>query len=51
MEYDAMTRKDEEEREPIDIKFAEQNADSENNENAIEFRWSDGQEEDEEDIS
>ena len=36
----------EEEEEPIDIEFAEQNAGPENDENAIDFRWSDVQEED-----
>ena len=41
----------EEEEEPIDIEFTEQNADLENNENAFGFRWSDVQEEDEEDIA
>ena len=35
---------------PIEIDFTEQKGDSENNENAIFFKWSDVQEEDEEDI-
>ena len=41
---------DEEEKEPIDIEFTEQKTDPENNENVIDFRWSDVQE-DEEDIA
>ena len=40
-----------EEKEPIDIEFTEQNADPENNENAIDFRWSVVQEEDEDDVA
>ena len=39
------------EKKPINIEFTEQNTDPYNDENAIHFRWSDEQEEDEEDIS
>ena len=46
-----MKENDEEEKEPIDIGFIEQKVDFENDENAIDFGWSDGQEEDEEDIA
>ena len=42
---------DEEEKEPVDLEFAEQKADPYNDENAIDFRWSDVKEEDEEDIA
>ena len=41
---------DEEEKEPVDLEFAEQKADPYNDENAIDFRWSDVKE-DEEDIA
>ena len=41
---------EDEEKEPIDTEFTEQKADPENDENAIDFRWSDVQEEDEVDI-
>ena len=37
--------------EPIDLEFAEQKIDPDNDENAIDFRWSDVQEEDKEDIA
>ena len=46
-----MKENDEEKKELIDIKFTEQKACPENYENDIEYRWSDGQEEDEEDIT
>ena len=36
---------EDEEKEQIDIEFTEQKADPENDENAIDFRWSDVQEE------
>ena len=39
------------EKKPINIEFTEQKTDPYNDENAIYFRWSDEQEEDEEDIS
>ena len=42
---------DEEEKESINIEFTEQETDSYNDENAIEFRWSGVKEEDEEDIA
>ena len=38
-------------KEPIDIEFAEQKADPYNDENGFDFKWSDVQEEDEEDIA
>ena len=41
---------DEKEKETIDIELDEQNADPENDENAIHFRWSGVHEEDEENI-
>ena len=41
---------DGEEKEPIDIEFTEQNADPYNDKNAIYFKWS-GVQEDEEDIA
>ena len=43
--------KDEEEKELIDIELTEQKSYSYNDEKAIDFRWSDLQEEDEEDIA
>ena len=42
---------DEKEKEPIDIEFINHNADPENNENAIDFRQSDVQEEDNKEIA
>ena len=42
---------DEEEKEPINIEFTEQKTDPFNDENAIDFKWSDEQEEDEKDIA
>ena len=39
------------EKEPINIKFTDQNADPYNDENAIDFRWSDIKEEYEEEIA
>ena len=41
---------DEEEKEAVGIEFTEQKADPENDENVIDFRWSDIEGEDEEDI-
>ena len=38
-------------KEQIDIEFSNKNADPENNENAIDFRWSGAQEEDSRDIA
>ena len=46
-----MEENDEEENEPINIEFTEQKADIYNDENAIDFKWSDVQEEDEQDIA
>ena len=46
-----MEENEDEEKEPIIIQFTEQNTDFDNNENAIDFRWSDVKEEDEEDIA
>ena len=46
-----LEKNDEEEKEAIDIEFSEQKADTDNDENMIDFRWSDVQEEDEEDIA
>ena len=47
-----MEENDEEEKEPINIEFTEQKTDPYNDENAIDFRWSDAkEEEDEEDIA
>ena len=46
-----MEEKDEKEKEPINIELTEQKTDPYNDENAIDFRWSDVQEEDEEDIT
>ena len=42
---------EEEEKEAIDIEFTEQKADTDNDENVIDFRWSDVKGEDEEDIA
>ena len=42
---------DEKEKDPIDIEFTEQKTDPYNDENAIDFRLSDVQEEDEKDIA
>ena len=42
---------DDEEKEPIDIEFTEQKTDLDSYENAIDFRWSDVQGEDEEHIA
>ena len=41
------SEENEEEKEPINIEFTEQNTDPYNDENAIDFRWSDVQEEEE----
>ena len=38
-------------KEAIDIQFSQQKADHENNENNIQFRWSDVQRKDEEEIA
>ena len=38
-------KKNDKEKDPIDIEFTEQNADPDNVENTIDFIWSDGQEE------
>ena len=38
-------------KEPINIELTEQKTDPDNDENAIDFKWSDVQEEDEEDIA
>ena len=47
-----MEENDEEEKEPINIELTEQKTDPYNNENAIDFRWSDAKEEEvEEDIA
>ena len=47
-----MEENDEEEKEPISIELTEQKTDPYNDENAIDFRWSDAkEEEDEEDIA
>ena len=46
-----MEENDEEEKEPINIKLNEQKTGPYNDENAIDFRWSDVQEEDEVDIA
>ena len=45
-----MEQNKEEEKQPTDIEFTDQNADPEYNENAIDFRWSAVQKEDNEDI-
>ena len=42
---------DEEKKEPITIEFTEQKTDPNNAENAIDFKWSGVQEEDEKDIT
>ena len=42
---------DEGEKDPIEVEFTEQIADPNNDEYAIDFRWSDVQKEDEEDIA
>ena len=42
---------EDEKKEAIDIEFIEQKKDPDNDEIAIDFRWSDGREEDEEDIT
>ena len=42
---------DEEENEPINIELTEQKTDPYNDENAVDFKWSDVKEEDEEDIA
>ena len=42
---------DEEEKEPIDIEFTEQKAGPENDENVIDFKWSDVQEENQKHIA
>ena len=47
----AITGGNEEEKEEIDIEFNDRKVYSENNENMIDFRWSDVQGEDKEDIS
>ena len=44
-----MEEKDEEEKEPINIEFIEQKVGPENDENAIDSKWSDLTEEDEKD--
>ena len=48
---DINNNSNEEEKEVVGIEFIEQKADHENDENAIDFRWSDIQGEDEEDIA
>ena len=45
-----LEKNDEEEKKPINIEFTEQKIDPYNDENAIDFKWSDVQE-DEEDIA
>ena len=47
----SLEENNEEEKEPIDVDFTEQKAGPNNHENAIDFRYSDVQEEDEEDIA
>ena len=53
IEYNSndLEENDEKEKEPIHIDFIQQKADIENYENAIDFRWSDVQEEGVEDIA
>ena len=46
-----LEKNDEKEKEPIYIEITDQNADPYNDENAIDFKWSDVKEEDEEDIA
>ena len=46
-----MDENDEEEKEPINIDLTEQKTDPYNDENAIDFRWSDVKEENEIDIA
>ena len=46
-----MEENEDEEKESINIEFTERKTDPENDENAIDFRWSDVQEDDEEDIA
>ena len=46
-----MEENDKEEKDPINIKLNEQKTDHYNDENAIDFKWSDVQEEDEEGIA
>ena len=46
-----MEENDEEEREPINIDLTEQKTDPYNDEIAIDFKWSDVKEKDEEDIA
>ena len=46
-----MEENDEEEKEPINIEFTDQKTDPYNDENAIDSKWSDLTEEDEEDVA
>ena len=46
-----LKKNDDEEKESISIELTEQKAEFYNDENAIEFKWSDVKEEDEEDIA
>ena len=46
-----LEKNEDEEKDPIDIEFNEQKADSENDETAIDFKWSDVQGEDEKHIA
>ena len=46
-----MEENDEDEKQPINIELTEQQTDTYNDENAIDFKWSDLTEEDEEDIA
>ena len=51
IKYNNSLKENEEEKESIDIELTEQKTDSYNEENAIDFKWSGVQEEDDEDIA
>ena len=51
IKYNKNLEENEEEKEPINIELTEQKKDPYNDENAIDFKWSDAKEEDEKDIA
>ena len=51
IKYNNNLEENKEEKEPIDIELTEQKSDPYNDENAIDFKWSDAKEEDEKDIA
>ena len=51
IKYNNNLEENEEVKEPIDIELTEQKTDPYNDENAIDFRWSEVQKEDEKDIA